>query len=112
MDEEHDLYISEKTIRGYKVKTIMTRKQYGNIKKGTDHADGMNYEYIQQYIRRNANELLHDTSKRHAINVLTAVGWRAGKVFSGVDMDFYNPALYYNDDDELTVVYGVQIVEL
>ncbi|MDP2061104.1 MAG: hypothetical protein Q8J97_15275, partial [Flavobacteriaceae bacterium] len=100
-----------KIIRGIKVTTIMTKKQKENIEKSTDHADGMNYKLVQEYVDKHKKTLIQDLSKPHQFNVLTIQGWRCGNDFKNYNYDFYDPNIKYNDDDHLLVIYGFQIIE-
>lgn len=106
-----DLHVTKKQFKGLNITTIMTKKQYNNIKKSTNEADGMNYKLVQEYFEQHKKELITNPSRRHQINVLTVQGWRSGSSFENYDFDFYDPDLFYNDDDPLLVVYGIQIIE-
>lgn len=107
----NDLHIKDTTVQKFKIKTIITKKQLANMKRTTDYADGFDYKQMQEFIHRNKREFLSNLDKKHQINILTSQGWRSGKGFNRYNIDFYDPAIYYNDDDAIEQIYGIQIVE-
>ena len=112
-----DLHISEKSHQfkngGVKLITIVPKKTFENLNKTTENAEKMDYEEIQEYIRKHANKLLMDKTKPHVINVLTSLGWRGGKQFMGENFNFFHPDKYYVDEKNPRdfEVYGIQIIE-
>lgn len=69
----------------------------------------MDYGRLEDFLNMNKNNLFAD-NKRYQINLLTDVGWRAGKAFNGGNFDLYDPTVFY-DEVALESVFAIQILE-
>ena len=91
---------------------IAAEETFDNFNKGTEKAVILDYDTIQQKIIKHKKELIKNLNAGHQINILTTNGWRSGKRFDGYNIDFYDPAIYYNDDyDTIEGVIAIQIIE-
>jgi hypothetical protein len=107
------IVVVQGTVKNTKIKTfkIMAQKTFENRTKKTSEADMVDYEDLQKLVKEKWNKFA-DNNKRHQINVLADVGWRAGKRFDGKNYDFYDPSIYYNDGvDNIEDVVAIEILE-
>lgn len=94
-------------------KTVLPYESYKNYDKSIEKLKWVDYEDMQSFIIKHKKELF-TPGKKYKIIVLGPTGWRSAKerLFTSDEIDFYNPELWYDDEDELDECAAVQIIEI
>lgn len=96
--------------------TIVPTKTYKNMKRDIKELTWVNYDEMREFVKQHEKELFKK-GKRYVVEVLTEVGWRGGKdtrIFSygEENIDWYDPEIFYGDNDEVDIVGAIQIQEI
>lgn len=98
----------------FKMKTFMLHDTYEVKKNGgsVNDAKWMDYKDVQKYVVKHKKEIFKGAKTgKYQINVLTAAGWKSGKIFEATEHPkFYDPTKIYDGGAQIEDIIAFQVV--